>query len=774
MNKIILSILIWIIGTNLYSQRIGEWNTHFSYESNITSVAQADSKIFAVSDGKLFSYDSEDESIESYSKINADDITNIAYCKKQGCLIIVRSNGDIDLLYPNGDYANIPDLKNVTDNIDKKVNDIYVWENLAYLSTNFGLMVLNLERVEVKESLIVRYPFYSTCIFNGHLYSATSNGTKFIDPNDNIQDITRWTGITLSSKFSDSSFNDVDIRKVDVFDEYLVFTVPNVGFYKYKDDVVSKVAAVNYIQGMSQNGSKLVVRGTNSFAEFETLQTGAAYKYFSVSTLCLIQDKDKSNVYWGGVSSKNLVSFKVGDSNNSYEMLSENLRPSGPLSNYPYFLSYENDKLLFTGGRAQYNNFGIVGRWGELNKDGSWSNCNIQDFNTATGKGIQDVVSFRYDPYDPNHAFVCSWNEGLLEINNKTLTKLYDDTNSPLNRVEAWTIKLRVNGGIFDKDGNYWFLNSASDEPVKVIKKGTSTVISVAYPTLMQRITNMKSIVIDRYNYKWVTTVGGTPYLAVFDNNGTIDNINDDKIKYVDKFYSQDGDLLSFSDLFDLVEDKTGNLWLGTNNGIYIIYNNRDIFNKDITLNKIKIPRNDGTNTADILLEDIPVRSIVVDGANRKWLGTLSGVYVVSANGQETIHHFSMENSLLPSNSVVSMAMNHETGVIYIGTEKGIVSYKNEAIEGAESYSNVYAYPNPVKPDYEGPITVTGLKTNSTVKITDVKGNLINEGKSTGGQYIWDGRNVNRDRVETGIYLVFGSSEDGKDGVVSKIMVITN
>lgn len=772
MNKIILSFIVCAISLNMYSQRIGEWNTHFSYEESISSIAQANKKIYAVSDGKLFSYDTEDESVEIYSRFNAADITKIAYSKKQNCLIIIRNSGDIDFLYPDGSYTNIPDLKNVSGNLDKEINNIFISENTAYLSTNFGLVVLNIERSEIKETLIVRYPFYASCIYNGELYAATSNGSKKIKLTSNIQDINNWESISFNDKYSGGNFSDAAIRQFAEFDNYLIFVIPATGVYRYKDNVVNGTAMVNNVQDVSTNGSKLIVRGTSVFAEFSDLQSNATFKFYEIENSSIIQDNAKSNAYWIGVKNKNLSYIKTGDSNNVFETLKEEIKPSGPLSNYPYSLSFENNKLLYTGGRAGTNNYNYTGRWGELN-DGVWYNCNISEVNTSTGKNILDVVSFKYDPYDPSHAFVCSWKEGLLEFKDRKLTKLYNETNSPFYR--AW-INLRISGGVFDKSGNFWLLNSVDDAPIKVIKKGTDTAIELEYDILAYNAqrTNMKNIVIDRYNNKWITTYGGTNFLAVFNENGTIENIKDDKVKFVKEFYSQDGDALTITNFNDIAEDKTGNMWIGTNIGVFVVYNSTNIFDRELIFNKIKIPRNDGTNTADILLEEVPVASIVVDGGNRKWLGTLTGVYVVSPNGQEIIHHFTMENSLLPSNSILSMAMDHEKGIIYIGSEKGIVSYKSEATEGAESYSNVYAYPNPVEPNYEGPITITGLKANSTVKITDVKGNLINEGKSIGGQYIWDGRNVKRDRVDTGIYLVFGASEDGSDGVVTKIMVVTN
>ena len=193
----------------------------------------------------------------------------------------------------------------------------------------------------------------------------------------------------------------------------------------------------------------------------------------------------------------------------------------------------------------------------------------------------------------------------------------------------------------------------------------------------------------------------------------------------------------------------------------------------DFRCTRIKIPRNDGTNAADLLLNDENIQYIAVDGANRKWIATQSsGVYLVSEDGLEIIHHFNMDNSILPSNNVLSIAINKTTGEVFFGTEKGLVSYRSDATEPKEDFSNVYAFPNPVRPDYTGVITITGLQERSLVKITDTTGNLIYQDYSEGGQMVWNGLNRNGDRVKTGVYLVFASSSNGKEGVVTKILIV--
>lgn len=775
MRKYIFLFLISTIAVNMYSQKIGQWNTLFSYEENLQAVIQTEDGVFAVSDGKLFKYDPSDESIETYSKTNGTSITNISYSQKYKSLIIVREDGDIDLLYSQAKYTNISGLKDVIENIDKTVNNIYVYDDYAYLSTNFGLFVINLKKEEVKESIIVRYPFYTTAIYNGKLYAVTSKGVIRTDLNSNIQNIGGWEQVSLSSAYSGSNylFSDTEIRQLMDFDNKLVFIVPGRAFYSYDETIVNKIDLEwENPYTMTKRGSALTITQYYGFTVLNDLNS-KTYIHTPdwVNKNYVNQDKDNANTFWLAIPNKNLSSIKINTEDKTFELTKSGIKPIGPLSNYPYFMSFESDKLIVTGGKVGGDNYWFPGRLSEFGNN-KWYNYDKTAIDEATGAESFDYVSAAVDPFDAEHIFVCSWGPGILEFKNKECIKLYNNLNSPLSVVNGTNV--RTNGARFDSQGNFWALNRHTNQPIKVIKKGTSTLLSLDYPALYDISTRETAIMIDKYNNKWISTCGGTPYIFIINENGTIENTADDKTKLTTNFYSQDGDKLSIGDLFVLKEDLNGNIWVGTNIGLYVIYNSSQIFSKDLILNKIKIPRNDGTNTADILLDGVSIRCMAIDGGNRKWIGTLAGLYLVSANGQETIQHFTMENSILPSNSIISLAIDNKTGVVYIGTEAGIVSYKGEAIEGAESYSNVYAFPNPVDPDYQGAVTITGLMSNSTVKITDVKGNLINQGTSIGGQYIWNGKNVKKERVETGVYLVFGSTEDGKSGVVTKVMVVTN
>jgi len=197
------------------------------------------------------------------------------------------------------------------------------------------------------------------------------------------------------------------------------------------------------------------------------------------------------------------------------------------------------------------------------------------------------------------------------------------------------------------------------------------------------------------------------------------------------------------------------------------------VYNSDYTCSRVKIPRNDSTNYADYLLVGENVIAIAIDGANRKWIGTrASGVYLMSENGQKTIQHFTVSNSPLLSNNIMSIAINPVTGEVFFGTDQGIVSYQSDANEASTSFGDVYAYPNPVRQGYTGVITITGLMENSQVKITDITGNLICETVSNGSIATWDCKDVHGRKVSTGIYLAICANADGTQSAITKILVI--
>jgi ligand-binding sensor domain-containing protein len=259
----------------------------------------------------------------------------------------------------------------------------------------------------------------------------------------------------------------------------------------------------------------------------------------------------------------------------------------------------------------------------------------------------------------------------------------------------------------------------------------------------------------------------------VIDHNNTLDDASDDKSRWLGGFTDQDGNVLSPFNINCVTEDLNGNLWMGTVVGPLVVNNASNVFSSSFNVTRIKIPRNDGTGNADYLLNDIRINCIAVDGANRKWIGTNgNGVYLVSADGLVTVHQFNSKNSPLPSDYIWSITIDPETGEVFFGTDSGLVSYRSDATQSKADFSKVYVFPNPVKPEYSGKITVTGLEENTQVRITDLAGNVMISGTSLGGQFTWDGYSALGKKAASGVYLVLCASQDGLEAQACKFMIV--
>ena len=289
--------------------------------------------------------------------------------------------------------------------------------------------------------------------------------------------------------------------------------------------------------------------------------------------------------------------------------------------------------------------------------------------------------------------------------------------------------------------------------------KFQSSELAISYKT--------DKITITSDNRKWINCDQG---IFIFNEKGTIDDKSDDESKLYTTFTDANGSI-DVSGYYCVVEDKTGQVWIGTSRGPIICRNPRNSIDK-ISCERI-VRTNNENGEPFYLLDGEKINAIAVDGGNRKWIGTQSsGVFLVSEDGMETIYNFTTANSPLPSNQVNTLAINQQTGEVFIGTEKGLVSYMGDATEGSEDYSDIYAYPNPVRPEQNDRVTIVGLMNDSNVKITDLKGNIIYQGKSAGGTFTWDCRRKGGGRVATGIYLVLSATPEAKESVVTKIMVV--
>jgi hypothetical protein len=216
-----------------------------------------------------------------------------------------------------------------------------------------------------------------------------------------------------------------------------------------------------------------------------------------------------------------------------------------------------------------------------------------------------------------------------------------------------------------------------------------------------------------------------------------------------------------------IAKDTNGAIWIGTNKGISIVSSPSSVFSS--VNSDAKQPIVDGFP----LLFDQIVTAIDVDGGNRKWVGTSNGLYLLSADGLRVIYNFTTANCPLPSNTVSEVNINHQTGEVFIITDKGMISFREAATQGfnEEISTPMQVFPNPVSVNYTGQIGFLGLATNAAVKITDISGQLVYQTQANGGAASWNGRNYNGQKVTAGVYIIFSSTQDGNFGLAGKLFV---
>ena len=472
---------------------------------------------------------------------------------------------------------------------------------------------------------------------------------------------------------------------------------------------------------------------------------------------------DNSQTVWIADSYSGLVSYTP--SNGWFTRL--NL--SGPLTATVFNMKANGNNLyVVPGGRDNtYVPFFFPGQIYHFDNT-NWYNS--YGYNTPNLEQYHDLVTVSIDPFDPARVFAGSWGRGLVEFYNGNLVAHYGEGNSTLRHHTASTdtADIRVGGTCFDQDGNLWVVNTHNNNCLS--RKSGTDWTGYNIPIINQA--DLGQLIVSKNGQKWIQmriTNSNSNSILVFTDNGTPKDFSDDQYKMLNSSVGS-GNIPGQS-VFAMVEDKNGQIWVGTEKGIGVFYNPENIFSgQNFDAQQVLVQQG---LYVQYLMENEMVTALAIDGANRKWIGTdRGGLYLFSEDGTQQIYHFTEENSPLFSNRISSLAINPLTGEVFVGTDKGIISYKGTATEGGETFQNVYAYPNPVKEGYEGWIAIKGLVTNAQVRITDIGGNLIFSTKAEGGQAIWDGKNFSGRRAKTGVYLVYASSDKGEEKVVTKILII--
>lgn len=742
------------------------WTFYGAYHNSLVNIPTGNA-VYSLCDGSLFSFSPSDNEVRTYDKTTGfsdADISYMAYCSSLKCLVLVYSNSNIDIFYPeSGSIANLPQLMNSSLS-DKTVNDLTVSGTNAYISTGSGLSVVDIKRLEFSKTYTLGGEVNSAVVLDGDIYAALSSGIVKGDVSKNLLDFSNW------EKFSSGTFQTIRAfagklygysRKVYAINSdgsYTTVIADNMKFFCADNSDYLFFGNSAGVYSLSADGTTARIYKSNSF------------KYLSYA----------DGTYWASLGFDGTQKFSAGADGM--------LQPSGsavtlnsPIRNYCAFMNMSpSNRLLVAGGSLNYNG---------QNYDGtlySYSNGKFTNFedtvSARTGFLYRNLTGVAEDPNDPEHVFATSAETGLYEFRNGKYVNHYDYRNSLLQSVlpgDTYAYFYVRTGGLqFDPSGNLWMLNDEVDTVVKILTpEGKWHAI---YLDALSKYPTFDHMIFDNAGRAWFThrrtTNGGhNAGVACLDVNGTLGDTSDDTFTFRYRFTNEDGTTYTPNTVDAIAKDNDGRIWIGTVEGPFLVENPDNFANTDFTFEQVKVPRNDGTDNADYLLTGVPITAIAVDAANRKWFGTKgAGVFLVSADNIETIYNFTSSNSPLVSDNILSLAVNNETGEVMIGTDKGLMSYSEGKINPGNTVkdSDLKIYPNPVRPDYYGDVTIESLPMNAEIKITTTGGQLVRTAKAANGFYKWDVKDSNGAGVGSGVYYVLVVTSDGKHGARGRIVVV--
>ena len=740
---------------------VGTWRSPPAYNDATYSV-KAFGEIYVLSEGAVYLFDPADDALYTIDKtggLSDTEISAIGYCKSQNALLLVYSNGNIDILYGNGTIYNFTDLKN-NDQGTVTINELKVIDDKAYISTSIGLVLFDIKRREIKNTYRLDSPVQTSVIINDSLFCGTDAGIYLGNTKDNLLDKSKW-----------KMFRDIKFIDLFEFDGKLsgrsydnrVWTINKAN--AALTNVLNKVTAISYNQDRLALIQDSVVTLYSSYSEY------IDYHFNSHINHLLIDNND----WWVSQGVDGLCRYSLTE--NGLLCKNAGIKPNSPRRNWFHSVSWpQSGKLLVVGGCQNYTGVVYPGTV-MVYENERWSSLD-ENISSKTGHKYIDLTEAAQDPNDPKHIFVGSARQGLYEFYDNQFVKLHTWDNSALTSIlnhDKYDF-VSVSSLQYDNEGNLWMTNNEVDTVIKALEPNGNW-FSLYYSDIAGFPT-FKQLKFDNNGRIWLNSSRGlNPGIVCIDLNGTPKKNSDDKIKYSGSVWTnQDGNTEEIYDVFFYDFDLNGEMWIGTNRGIFVL-KNPDTFITDSNpiFERIKIARDDNSGLADYLFNGVMTTAIYIDQGNRKWIGTLdNGVFLLSADGTQTLEHFTSENSPLPSNYILSITENGQDGSLFFGTSLGMVEYGGQARDPEEtlSKSNILVYPNPVKPDFDGYVTITGLTSKSTVRIMSNSGNLVHSGISNGGSYSWNLKDRKGNPVPSGVYHAVITTFENNQSQSASITVI--
>lgn len=767
---VLLSFLFLNSSNAQLDQKIGEWRSFLPYNEG-RWVTQSPEKIYYSTDLSLFSIDKSDvtdlmfrSKIDGLSEVG---IRRIKYDDFTDQLIVVYDNSNIDILNGN-EVFNISDIKdNQILTGDRSINDIHIPnKDQIFFATAFGIIELSAERLEFTSTIFTNISVSDLTSNGDILYAATDDGIYAVNlvDNNNIADFSSWE--LLEQQVGLPLVYDSDY--VEVFNGSLYASIDDNLYFENSDGQFEELV----LEGLEDLVIKYLAPGVDrllvgmqreNFGRVIFVDKENNWK--SGLTGCLSRTnfaiEDQEGRLWYGDNSAD-IRWSDSDDGGCHKD-----QTNSPSSEEASDMDVRDGVLYVASGGVRDNYTHLFSRNGfYINDNDQWTaytKRNIPELDE-----IEFLNNFQIETHpSDDRVFIASYYEGLLEYNpiDGTAT-VYNMTNTggAIGPTAGDLQRERISGLAFDDNEVLWINNFGGETPlVAYTPEGNWHAFDPAGAN------QLGEVVIDQNGYTWSLVISSAGGIVVHNSNGTLVDPNDDQSIFI----NQANSALTTGTVNTIAVDLDGEIWVGTNQGPFIFDSSSSLFDGENLGSQRKVLQD---SIAAFLLETEDIRAIAFDGANRKWFGSRNGIFVQSPDGETLVMQFNEDNSPLFDNTINSFKYDEETGIMYIGTNKGLQSFRTETLGAKRVHANkVFAYPNPVRPDYEGPIAIKGLARDANVKITDLNGKLIFETIALGGQAIWDGKDYTGRKASSGVYFVFSTgsaSFDTPDTFVTKIMIV--
>lgn len=755
------------------------WETYFSYNS-IPSMAEGANEIYFASYNSIFSYNIFNSQIEKFDTLNelsGDEISAFYHSENNNLIAIGYSSGFLQIINLNSNsIINIYDILNKpTIPADrKKINHFYQNGEGLLISTGYGISVYDINAFEFGDTYYIgdfasMLNISSTIVDENHIYASSSElGILRANLESNLIDFNSWQAIYTGNIY-ELLINENNIL---FYDDFNLMSIKN-------EEIITLLTLQNEIKNVSINDSKIIIISDDNCIIYNNDLSQILNLFESETYMTIFNDGIiKNNKTYIATEEKGVL--VIENSNNGFSYL----KPDGPLENNIFSVeTLNNHTWVSFGSYSEYFNPYPLKYSGVSSYDE-----NLESWFNITKDSIPNQAvnlnNISINPFDNNNVFISSFHGGLIEMDNFNFTELYDNNNSGLETLltsDSEYESIRISDIEFDENGDLWVLNSRVDNPLKSFSLDNNNWNSYDFTEIIndgfQDELGFNDIEIDDYGNKWIASL----------RSGLIGFNNDSGNIRLRKVFSQDQSDMPSSYVKSIAVDNNNHLWIGTVQGLRVLYNTSNFFDASIVTTQKIVILEDGIPRE--LLEQQYITDIEVDGANNKWVGTIgSGLFYFSPNGQQTIYHFTKENSPLPSNNINDISVNSVNGKVYFATDRGLVSFNTGSSSSSENFSNAFVYPNPVRPEFNTQlekIKIKGLTENVNIKITDIAGNLVAEAQSNinsryrnfnleidGGTAFWNGKNLRNQNVASGVYILMLSDLESYETKTLKLMII--